>query len=254
MGRAATGARPDAYGLHRARLVPRSSRRGVVRSLGQHRAVGLVRWAHRRRLGATKEWRNRLPAARGHRRRRGDSSRQGCAGAWTLARPRPHHTAVSNASRAGTIGLRRLLVLGVLLAALAIWLPFAGVLLIDSQPPVQSDAIVVLAGNAPDRLPWAETLRSQGYADLLIVSNEPVHTHGLETTWLALHRAGVSAPEIPDSSLLVLDDPPPESTIDEARRDADLMVARGLHSALLVTDAFHSRRAELLLNAAFAHK
>ncbi len=141
-----------------------------------------------------------------------------------------------------------------MLAALAIWLPFAGVLLIDTQPPVQSDAIVVLAGNAPDRLPWAQTLRSQGYADLLIVSNEPVHTHGLETTWLALHRAGVSAAEIPDSSLLVLDEPPPESTIDEARRDADLMVARGLHSALLVTDAFHSRRAELLFKAAFAHK
>ena len=43
-------------------------------------------------------------------------------------------------------------------------------------------------------------------------------------------------------------------SIDEARRDADLMVARGLHSALLVTDAFHSRRAELLFKAAFAHK
>jgi uncharacterized SAM-binding protein YcdF (DUF218 family) len=140
------------------------------------------------------------------------------------------------------------------LLGLAIWLPFAGVLLIDAEPPVPADAIIVLAGNAPDRLPMAESLRDAGYANLLVVSNEPVHTHGLETTWLALHRAGVSAPELPDSALLVLDDPPPESTIDEARRDAELLQSRGLHSALLVTDAFHSRRAWLLFRAAFAHR
>jgi uncharacterized SAM-binding protein YcdF (DUF218 family) len=140
------------------------------------------------------------------------------------------------------------------LLALAIWLRFAGVLLIDAEPPAPADAIIVLAGNAIDRLPQAEALREAGYANLLVVSDEPVHTHGLETTWLALHRAGVSAPEVPDSALLVLDDPPPESTIDEARRDAELLQSRGLHSALLVTDAFHSRRAWLLFRAAFAHR
>ena len=125
------------------------------------------------------------------------------------------------------------------------WFPFAGVLLVEAQAPARADAIVVLAGNAPDRLPWAEQLRMQGYADLLVVSNEPVHTHGLETTWLGLHRAGVSAPEIPDASLLVIDNPPAESTIDEARRSADMLASRGLHSALLVTDAFHSPRGYL---------
>jgi uncharacterized SAM-binding protein YcdF (DUF218 family) len=136
----------------------------------------------------------------------------------------------------------------------AVWLPFAGVLLIDEDEPRQADAIVVLAGNAPDRLTRGAELRAQGFSQLLIVSNERVHTHGLETTWLALHRAGISAPELPDADLLVLDDPPPESTIDEAHRAADLLAARGLHSALLVTDAFHSRRASLLFSAAFAHK
>jgi uncharacterized SAM-binding protein YcdF (DUF218 family) len=127
-------------------------------------------------------------------------------------------------------------------------------LLVDAEPPAPADAIVVLAGNAPDRLPWAETLRAQGFADLLVVSNEPVHTHGLETSWLDLHRAGVAAPEIPDSALLVIDNPPPESTLDEARRAGDLLQERGLHSALLVTDAFHSRRAKLLFRAAFARR
>jgi uncharacterized SAM-binding protein YcdF (DUF218 family) len=141
-----------------------------------------------------------------------------------------------------------------LLVGVATWLPFAGTLLIDAEEPTTADAIVVLAGNAPDRLPHGVLLRAQGYSKLLIVSNERVHTHGLETTWLALHRAGVSAPEIPDADLVVIDDPPPESTIDEAHRAAELLSARGLHSALLVTDAFHSRRAGLLFRAAFAHK
>jgi uncharacterized SAM-binding protein YcdF (DUF218 family) len=143
---------------------------------------------------------------------------------------------------------------GALLLVLGVWAANAGRWLIASEPPRPADAIIVLAGNAPDRLPYAERLRDQGYAPLLIVSDERIHTHGLETSWRALHQAGLSAPELTDQALVVLDDPPPESTIDEARRDADLMAARGLRSALLVTDAFHSRRASLLFHAAFAHK
>jgi uncharacterized SAM-binding protein YcdF (DUF218 family) len=134
------------------------------------------------------------------------------------------------------------------------WFVQAGSLLIYSQAPEPADALVVLAGNAPDRLPRALALREQGFARLVVVSNERVHTHGLETTWLDLHRAGLSAPDLPDEDLLVLDAPPPESTVDEAHRAADLLAARGLRSALLVTDAFHSRRAYLLFRAAFARK
>ena len=141
-----------------------------------------------------------------------------------------------------------------MLAAGAVWFVNAGSLLIASEAPQPSDVIVVLAGNSPDRLLHGEELRTQGLATLVLVSNERVHTHGLETTWLDLYRAGVSAPELPPDSVIVLDDPPPESTLDEARRAADVLASRGLHSALLVTDAFHSRRASLLFRAAFAHR
>ncbi len=150
--------------------------------------------------------------------------------------------------------LRLRIVLVLLLLGLIAWLPFAGSLLIATEEPVAADAIVVLAGNAPDRLPHAEDLRAAGFANLVVVSNERVHTHGLETTWLALYQAGISAPNLPADAVVVLDDPPPESTIDEARRAADVLVSRGLHSALVVTDAFHSRRASLLFRAAFAHR
>jgi uncharacterized SAM-binding protein YcdF (DUF218 family) len=149
--------------------------------------------------------------------------------------------------------VRRVLVVCCIVTLLVLWFFNAGSLLIAAEPPQAADAIVVLAGNAPDRLRYAERLRASGYADLLVVSNERVHTHGVETTWLALHEAGLAAPELPDASLLVIDDPPAESTIDEAHRAAALLQAHGLHSALLVTDAFHSRRASLLFRAAFAH-
>jgi uncharacterized SAM-binding protein YcdF (DUF218 family) len=140
------------------------------------------------------------------------------------------------------------------LVAVTVWFVNAGTLLIAADTPQASDVIVVLAGNSPTRLPRAEELRAQGMAQLIVVSNERVHTHGLETTCLELYRAVVSAPELPPASVIVLDDPPPESTIDEARRAADVLASRGLHSALLVTDAFHSRRAGLLFRAAFAHR
>lgn len=147
-----------------------------------------------------------------------------------------------------------MVVSGLAVLAVWVWALNAGSWLIDSDQPEPADVIVVLAGNAPDRLPYALQLRAHGYASLVLISNERVHTHGLETTWLALHHAGLSAPDLPDDALLVLDDPPPESTIDEARRAADVLVSRGFRSAMLVTDAFHSRRAALLFHAAFAHK
>jgi uncharacterized SAM-binding protein YcdF (DUF218 family) len=145
----------------------------------------------------------------------------------------------------------RLVVLLAVVVAAALWLPSAGTALIRDDGPTPADAIVVLAGNAPNRLPRGLELQRQGYARLMIVSNEEVHTHGLETTWLALHEAGLAAPELADADLVVLDNPPPESTIDEARRVAGILTSRGLRSVLLVTDAFHSRRAWLLFHAVF---
>jgi uncharacterized SAM-binding protein YcdF (DUF218 family) len=145
-----------------------------------------------------------------------------------------------------------LLPLMVVLAA-PLWLPGLGTFLVASDEPAQADAIVVLAGNSPDRLPRAESLWRAGYAPLLIISNEKIHTYGLDTTWFDLYRAGLVAPDLPPQAVVVLDNPPPESTIDEARRAAAVLQARGLQRALLVTDAFHSRRASLLFAAQFRH-
>ena len=133
----------------------------------------------------------------------------------------------------------------------ALLVPQLGSWLVVDDGPAPADAIIVLAGNTPDRLPYAIQLLRAGYAPLIVVSNERVRTYGLETTWLALYRAGLAAPDLPPGRLLVLDDPPPDSTLDEARRAASLLADHGLHTALLVTDDFHSRRADLLFSAQF---
>jgi uncharacterized SAM-binding protein YcdF (DUF218 family) len=138
--------------------------------------------------------------------------------------------------------------------AFLIWfLPNAGTLLVERESPRSADAIVVLAGNSPDRFAHAMQLRADGHARLLVISNERLHTHGLDITWLELYRAGRTAREVPEVDLIVID-PPPENTIHEAERAAELMSARGLRRALLVTDAFHSRRSALLFRPIFARR
>ena len=139
------------------------------------------------------------------------------------------------------------------LLAAPIWLPWFGTALVATDPPAPADAIVVLAGNSPERLQYAEALWRAGCAPILVVSNEAVHTYGLDTTWLDLYHAQVAAPDLPLDVVLALD-PPPENTIDEARRAAALLASRGVHRALLVTDAYHSRRASLLFAAQFRHR
>jgi uncharacterized SAM-binding protein YcdF (DUF218 family) len=117
----------------------------------------------------------------------------------------------------------------------------------DLQP---SDAIVVLAGNSPFRARHAETLYRAGLAPHVIISNEPLSSHGVQTTWLELRQAGLVHLAIPDEAIV----PIPEisdSTYEEATHSREIMLAHGWRSAILVTDPFHMRRAVLTFRQAF---
>jgi uncharacterized SAM-binding protein YcdF (DUF218 family) len=117
----------------------------------------------------------------------------------------------------------------------------------DLQP---SDVIVVLAGNSPYRAQHAEALYAQGLAPHVIISNEPLSSHGVQTTWLELRQYGLVHLSIPDDAIV----PIPEisdSTYEEAQHSRDIMRAHGWHSAILVTDPFHMRRAILTFHQAF---
>jgi uncharacterized SAM-binding protein YcdF (DUF218 family) len=113
-----------------------------------------------------------------------------------------------------------------------------------------ADVIVVLAGNSPYRARHAETLYARGLAPYVIISNEPLSSHGVQTTWLELRQHGLVRLTIPDESIV----PIPEisdSTYEEALRTREIMQARGWRSAILVTDPFHMRRATLTFRQAF---
>jgi uncharacterized SAM-binding protein YcdF (DUF218 family) len=141
----------------------------------------------------------------------------------------------------------------ILLSVVSMWgLPQSGSFLILREPLEQVDAIVVLAGNAPNRLPHGLRLYREGYARFVVVSDENVRTHGMDLTWSDVYRAGLSAPELPEEALVVLRDPLPTSTLDEAERTALILRDRNWRSAILVTDPFHSRRAALMFRAKYA--
>ena len=131
-----------------------------------------------------------------------------------------------------------------------IWLTAAGEVLVERDPLGPSDVIVVLAGNSPFRARHAETLYARGLAPHVIMSNEPLSSHGVQTTWLELRAVGLVHLAIPDDAIV----PIPEvsdSTYEEALHSRDIMQARGWRSAILVTDPFHMRRATLTFRQAF---
>lgn len=130
------------------------------------------------------------------------------------------------------------------------WLTAIGDGLVTRDEPGPADVIVVLAGNSPFRARHAEALYARGLASNVIISNEPLSSHGVETTWLELRQRGLVSLAIPDAAIV----PIPEisdSTYQEGLRSREIMLARGWRSAILVTDPFHMRRALLTFRQAF---
>ncbi len=114
-----------------------------------------------------------------------------------------------------------------------------------------ADAIIVLAGNAPSRSAHGVELYRQGWAPRVIVADERVKSHGLETTWRVLNEQGIARLDIPADALVVLPRPG-EDTHDEAMLSRDMLAERGWTRVILVTDRFHSWRARAIFRAALA--
>jgi uncharacterized SAM-binding protein YcdF (DUF218 family) len=130
------------------------------------------------------------------------------------------------------------------------WLTAIGDGLVTRDEPGPADVIVVLAGNSPFRARHAETLYARGLAPHVIISNEPLSSHGVQTTWLELRQHGLVRLTIPEETIVPISEIS-DSTYDEALRSREIMQARGWRSAILVTDPFHMRRATLTFRQAF---
>jgi uncharacterized SAM-binding protein YcdF (DUF218 family) len=135
-----------------------------------------------------------------------------------------------------------------LLAALAAWLfsssflTMAGGFLVHEEAPRKADAIVVLGG---DEFGWrakkGAELAQAGYAAYVLISGPPsILGSEADTTIEYVRRQG-----IPTSQLRPVLLPPKaaESTRTEAAYLGDYLKNNGVHSILLVTSNFHTRRA-----------
>jgi uncharacterized SAM-binding protein YcdF (DUF218 family) len=147
---------------------------------------------------------------------------------------------------------RRRTVVKILLVCILVW-PFAAwlaaTLLITEAPLAKADVIVVLGGSANyrERAREAARLMLEGRAQRILVTNdnhqgswsstEQRNLYFYERTLEQLEKAGV-----PDTSVEVLMTPV-SSTHDEAELLKEYAVDHGLHSVLIVTSAYHSRRA-----------
>jgi uncharacterized SAM-binding protein YcdF (DUF218 family) len=139
----------------------------------------------------------------------------------------------------------------VLLVALhPVYLGAIGDFLVASDELQRSDVIVVLAGNSPFRSRHGVELYNAGWAPRLLISNEPLSSHGVQTTWLELKKHGLVKLGVPDEAVFAIEQVS-DSTFEEATSTREIMRANGWTSAIVVTDPFHMRRAVMIFRRAF---
>ena len=135
-------------------------------------------------------------------------------------------------------------------AGLAGFLPFAGTYLVVQQPLEHADAIVVLAGPRAER--WLEgvDLFRAGWAPRIVLSRGRIDNGEARLSAMGIRfpqdadlaRDAMLQMNVPASAIVLL----PESldnTAQEAASTRRIAVASGWSRIIVVTSAYHSRRA-----------
>lgn len=151
------------------------------------------------------------------------------------------------AGRASGLSLLRLLTVSLLVWFLLAWV--AARSLVVHADLQRADAIMILSGssNYVERARWAARLYREGRAPLVLLTDdgqrggwsqpEQRNPFFVERAARELNQAGVPPEKIEVLPGLV------SSTYDEALALRDFATTRGLRSVLVVTSAYHSRRA-----------
>jgi uncharacterized SAM-binding protein YcdF (DUF218 family) len=117
-----------------------------------------------------------------------------------------------------------------------------------SDPLSRADAIVAISGDTGARADTAIALWKAGYAPVLIFSGAASDPQSASSAEL-MKRTAVAA-GVPADAIVVEGES--TTTEENAAKVADVMRARGLHRAILVTSPYHQRRAALLFAREFA--
>ena len=138
---------------------------------------------------------------------------------------------------------------GFLLGAISIVAVLVGIghWLDVTDPLTKADAIVAISGDTGARAETAIALWKQGYAPLLIFSGGSSDPESVASAEL-MKRIAVAA-GVPANAIAV--EGASATTEENAQRVAELMKARGLVTAILVTSPYHQRRAAMLFEREF---
>ncbi|HZP95201.1 MAG TPA: YdcF family protein [Candidatus Limnocylindria bacterium] len=116
------------------------------------------------------------------------------------------------------------------------------------DPLAKVDVIVAVSGDTGPRTETAVRLWQQGYAPLLLFSGASLDPNSVSSAELMKRDAMKLG--VPERAILI--EPDATTTEENARLVAQVMSARGLRTAILVTSPYHQRRAALLFSRAFA--
>lgn len=139
--------------------------------------------------------------------------------------------------------LKRWRVAFFIVAVLLLWILSAPILVL--QDKVQSaDAIVVIGGDhKPERMQKAAQLYEQGFAPVIIISAGTIVWEGdTQIAEAEVMRRQALAFGLPEQALIL--EAESRSTLENARYTYKITQANNYHSILLVTSAYHSRRAK----------
>ena len=119
---------------------------------------------------------------------------------------------------------------------------------LDIEDPLRpADAIVALSGDNGPRTQTAVDLWNRKLAPLIIFAGASEDPNSVASG--ELMKRDAVALGVPEAAILV--EPSSNTTQENARLVAELMTARGLRSAILVTSPYHQRRAANLFANAF---
>lgn len=155
--------------------------------------------------------------------------------------------ALRNCAGAFAIGIFVLPIL-VVFALVGLW--SAGRFLIIAEPPLsQVDVVAVLSGGEIDRIDEAVQLIQDGYARYLILTDtDAMADSGRRMTDYLFSEAanrGLAVPQIDVTRHTA------SNTREEATAIRQLMEERGWRSCIVVTDPYHSRRAQIIFSEVF---
>jgi uncharacterized SAM-binding protein YcdF (DUF218 family) len=158
------------------------------------------------------------------------------------------------AGEAGARKMKNRLLLGLLILAVLATILFAGRFLIVNEDISPAEAIVVIGGDhKPQRMEQAVDLFNQGYAPVLIISAGTSVLEGSETLPEAeVMRRQALALGLSDDFLIIENES--RTTMENAIFTKTLLENEGIESIILVTSAYHSRRARRIFHDVFGEK